>query len=96
MKPIDPVEELRTALSVLSRREIEAAWNAAAAASKAIGERNLAQRAEMAAFLLASVLHDIGGTTQRPHDLSDVLPAVESLATYVAGRMGVIAADMGD
>ena len=92
---LDPIDELRTSLDVLSRSEIEKAWAAAAGASKALGTGNIAARTEMAAFLLATVLNEIGATTKRP-DLADVLPAVEALSTYLVGRMVTIVSDIGN
>ena len=70
-------------------------WSAAATASKALGTGNIAARTEMAAFLLATVLNEIGATTKRP-DLADVLPAVDALSTYLVGRMVTIVSDLGN
>ena len=92
---IDPIAELRTSLDVLSRAEIEQAWSAASIASEALGTGNLAARAEAAAFLLASILNDIGVRSERD-DLADVAPAVAALSTYLAGRMITIVSDLGD
>jgi hypothetical protein len=91
---IDPVNELRASLDVLSRAEIEQAWSAADAVNKALGG-NVAQRAEVAARLLAVILHELGGTTKRQDHLSDILPAVDALSTYVIGRMVTIVSDLG-
>lgn len=91
---IDPVAELKASLDVLSRSEIEAAWSAAEALSKALGG-NIAQRCEVAAYILGHVLAEIGASSKRPHDLADVAGAVEAVSTYVAGRMAVITIDLG-
>ena len=91
---LDPINELRTSLDVLSRSEIEQAWSAAEAVNKAL-DGNLAQRAEAAAYLLAHILADIGNTTTRPDDLADVAGAVEGLSMYVTGRMITIVSDIG-
>jgi hypothetical protein len=95
VKKLDPVAALRDALRVLSRAELEQAWAAAEVANKALGNANAALRAEAAAYLLASVLAELGNNTQLPDDLADILPAVESLALYVTGRMAVIVAETG-
>jgi hypothetical protein len=95
-KKLEPAAVLRDALQVLSRSDVERAWTAASAAHASLGSSNPALRAEMAAFLMASILSELGSATTRHDDLSDVLPAVESLALYVAGRMAVIVADSGN
>ena len=62
--------------------------------NKALGG-NIAQRAELAAYVLATVLNDIGVRSERD-DLADVAPAVEALSTYLAGRMITIVSDLGN
>jgi hypothetical protein len=93
-KPTDPAAALEDALTVLSRAEIEAAWSVAETANKALGSTSIALRAEVASYLLASILDDIGRTSTRA-DLSDVIGAVEPLALYVVGRMPVIVREFG-
>jgi hypothetical protein len=66
---IDPVAALRDALQVLSRAEIEKTWAAGEAANKALG--NPALRAELAAYVLATILADLGRTSERPDDLAE-------------------------
>jgi hypothetical protein len=95
MSKVDPTGALRGALQVLSRTEVEAAWRAGDAATKALGP-NLALRAELAAYVMARILDDIGSTTTRPDDLSDVTGAVEALAMYVCGRMTTIVSEAGN
>ena len=95
MMHVDPIAELSRSLDVLSRAEIEQAWSAAETVNKALGG-NMAMRAEAAACLLAHVLAEIGATTTRPDDLTDVAAAVEAVSTYVATRMIVIVSDAGN
>ena len=94
MKRADPAEALRDALQVLSRAEVEKAWAAAEAVTQALGNGSIALRAEAASYLLAMIVAEIGNTSKRD-DLTDVLPAVESLSLYVTGRMAVIVAEAG-
>jgi hypothetical protein len=93
MSKADPVALLQDPLNVLSRAETERAWTVGDAATRALGNANIALRAEVAAHMLATILDDIGKTTRRPDSLSDVLPAVESLALYVCGRMATIVSE---
>jgi hypothetical protein len=66
---IGPVGALRDALDVLSRTEIETAWRAGDAAAQSLGSGNLALRAEVAAYLLASILAKIAqGIAKGSHD----------------------------
>lgn len=90
----EPAEALRDALDVLSRAEVEKAWAAAEVTIKSLGSTSIALRAEIAAYLLAMILAEIGNATTRPDDLSDVAAAVESLSLYVTGRMAVIVVDV--
>ena len=92
---LDPASTLEDALSVLSRAEVEAAWAVAETANKALGSTSIALRAEVASYLLATILDDIGRTTTRADDLSDVMATVETLALYVCGRMPVIVREIG-
>jgi hypothetical protein len=92
---LDPTSALEDALTVLSRVEVEAAWAVAETANKALGSTSIALRAEVAAYLLSTILDDLGRTTTRPDDLSDVMAAVETLALYVCGRMPVIVREFG-
>jgi hypothetical protein len=91
---LDPIDELRASLQVLSRSEIERAWSTAEAVNRVLGS-NIAQRAELTAYVLASILNDIGSGSERQHDLADALPAVDALAHYVIGRMAVIVTEIG-
>jgi hypothetical protein len=84
----DPAAVLADALDVLSRSEIERAWTAAEAVHKALGG-NIALRAEVAAYLLAQILAEIGNTSNRT-DLADVAAALEALSVYLNGRMVTI------
>jgi hypothetical protein len=93
-KPVDPVAELRAALDLLSRAEVERAWAVADAATKSLGSGNLALKAEVAAALLALILAEMGSTSKRS-DLADVLPAVDGLATYVFTRLPIIVTELG-
>jgi hypothetical protein len=92
---LDPAVALQDALTVLSRAEVEAAWAVAETANKALGSTSVALRAEVAAYLLSTILDDLGRATTRPDDLSDVMAAVETLALYVCGRMPVIVREFG-
>jgi hypothetical protein len=91
---LDPTSSLQDALTVLSRAELEAAWAVAETANKALGSTSVALRAEVASYLLATILDDLGRTSTRP-DLSDVMAAVETLALYVCGRMPAIVREIG-
>jgi hypothetical protein len=90
---IDPVSALRDALDVLSRAEIETAWRVGGEATKVLGA-NVAIRAELAAYVMARILDDIGRTSKRD-DLADVAAAVESFAVYLAGRVTVLVTELG-
>jgi hypothetical protein len=91
---LDPAALLRNGHYVLSRSDIEGAWAAAAAAHSAV-RGNVAQCAEVAAYLLAQILAEIGNTANRP-DLVDVAEAVDSLSLYLHSRMVQIVTEMAN
>jgi hypothetical protein len=92
---LDPAASLRSGLSALSRSDIERAWSVADVARKSLGG-NIVQRAEVAAYLLAQILAEIGNVTDRPDDLADAAAAVDSLSCYLNGRMAQIVIEMAN
>lgn len=83
--------ELRAALDVLSRSEIERAWAAADAATKALDSSSYVLRAEVAARILASILTEVSAKTTSAGDLAAALPAIEGLGMYAIMRTAAIA-----